>query len=114
MIKVNLNEDTVLDMLIDRLDFWHPDQEIVDLYKQMYKNYIDGGIFECMEEFDPICIVDNDYINYCRVIEEGEEDYNEIKSIYEKEGCCDISCETSFGFIEATNEDKTLFLVRRK
>ena len=113
LINIKMEAEEVVDMLVNRLvDYWKPEQDVVELFAKMYENYAENGTFENMEEFDPMDIVDNDYVNYCEIIEEGDEDYEKIKSLYEKDGCCDISCETSYGFIEATNEDLTKFLVR--
>ena len=57
-------------------------------------------------------IVDNDYINYCDVISPDDDDYAELKALYDENGCGDISCEFSGGynFIEA--EYDGYFLVR--
>lgn len=111
MIKVTIDEGMALDMLMERVEHWTEDSDVIRLYEQMYEQYIDCGAFEC-SEFDVMAIVDNDYINYCDVVEEGDDDYDEIKSLYDENGCTDISCETNgrYGFIEA--EYNGLFLIR--
>lgn len=112
MINVKLDEENAIDMLINRLvEFWNPAKEVIQLFTKMYENYVYGGGFGDME-FNPRVIVDNDYINWCKVIHKGDDDYKIVKSIYKKEGCCDVSCETIYGFIEAANEDGTVFLMR--
>lgn len=114
MIIVKLDEDKAIDMLIDRLkSFWNPSQEVVELFLTMYENYIYNGCFSDIE-FDPMAIVDNDYVNSCVVIKEGDEDFETVKSIYKKEGCTDVSCETIYGCIEAVNENNCTFLMRRR
>ena len=113
MLNIQIDEDTALEMLTNRVRVWR-DGEIAELFDKMYENYIDSGVFEGAE-FDPMVIVDNDVVNYCQVIEEGDSEFEEIKSLYKKNGgCCDISCETNYSYIEAVNddEDPTLFLVR--
>jgi hypothetical protein len=79
----------------------------------MYDNYIESGVFDS-GEFDVMQIVDNDYINWCNVISEGDEEYNGIKEIYDRDGLGDISCEEDlnggYSFIEA--EYDGCFLVR--
>lgn len=114
MITVKLNEENAIDMLISRLvDFWKPAEEVIQLFTKMYESYVYDSGFGDME-FSPRVIVDNDYINWCKVIHEDDDDYDIVKSIYEKEGCCDVSYETIYGFIEAANEDGTVFLMRRR
>lgn len=112
MISVNLEEENAIDMLINRLvEFWNPAQEVIELFTKMYENYVySGGFGET--EFNPRIIVDNDYVNWCKVIYESDDDYEKVKSIYEKDGCCDVSCETRYGYIEAANKDGTIFLMR--
>lgn len=117
MIKINVNEDIVLDLLMKRFcEFTKvkEDTEEYKLFEKMYQNNINNGVFESMDEFDPMVIVDNDWVNYCKVIDDDEEDYDKVKELYEKNGCCDISCETCYSFVEAANGDETLFLVRYK
>ena len=113
MINVKLDEDTALNLLTDRVRAWRSG-EVAELFDKMYENYIDSGVFEGAE-FDPMVIVDNDVVNYCHVIEEGDSDFEKIKNLYkENGGLCDISCESNYSYIEAVNddEDPTLFLVR--
>ena len=111
---VNIDDDTALNLLLDRLSHWTDDAITHELYRAMYENYIDGGVFENME-FDVMQIVDNDYINYCDVISPGDDEYTGIKLLYDLQGLGDISCEKyeyniSYNFIEA--EYKGHFLVR--
>lgn len=75
----------------------------------MYENYVYSGCFDG-GEFDVMVIVDNDYINYCSVISEGDEEYEDIKQLYDENGLTDISCESNWSFIEA--EYNGSFLVR--
>ena len=109
---VQIDNDTALDLLIDRLQQWTDDTEIVKLYEQMYENYIESGAFDG-GELNVSLIVDNDWVNYCTVIEAGDDCYKDIKQLYEMNGLGDISCEDNNGgysFIEA--EYNGLFLVR--
>lgn len=111
MIKVMIDEGTALDMLMERVEYWTEDTDTIKLFEQMYENYLDCGVFECVE-FDVMQIVDNDYINYCDVVTPSDDDYEELKALYDENGCGDISCEFSGGynFIEA--EYNGFFLVR--
>ena len=109
---VNIDNDTALEMLLNRLRFWTDDDDVIALYEKMYENYIDSGCFDS-REFDIMTIVDNDYINYCYVISPGDDCYEDIKAIYDREGITDISCEEKnhgYNFIEA--EYNGYFLVR--
>lgn len=112
MINIKLKEEYIINLLINRLvEKWNPSEEVVKLFEKMYTNCVYGGGFSDME-FNIDFIVDNDYVNYCQVIKKGDDDYKKIKAIYKKEGCCDISGKTKYSFIEASNEDSTVFLVR--
>lgn len=101
---VNIDNDKAVDMLLERLSYWTDDETTHKLYESMYENSVYGGVFDG-EEFDIMYIVDNDYVNWCEVVSEGEEAYEDIKQLYEQEGLTDISCEHElnhgFSFIEA-------------
>lgn len=111
MIKILVDENDLLDALVDRVSYWTDDEDIIKLYEAMYTSYIDGCVFENME-VNIMQIVDNDYINYCDVIGPDDDDYDEIKKLYDENGCSDISCEYNGGynFIEA--EYNGYFLLR--
>ena len=112
MITIKINEDEFLEMLMERVKFWTDDKTTLNLFEDMYQSYIDGGVFEG-SELDISVIVDNDYVNYCRVVEEGEEDFEQIKKVYGEQGLGDCSCEDCIGnFIEAVNSNETAFLIR--
>ena len=110
---VEIDNDTALDMLMDRLNHWTDDPDVHRLYESMYENYIDGGCFEG-GEFDVMAIVDNDYVNWCTVMSEGEDGYENIKKLYDEQGLGDISCEDDlncgYSYIEA--EYNGYFLLR--
>ncbi len=110
---VNIDNDTALEMLLDRLEYWTSDHTTYRLYEAMYESYIDGGVFDG-GEFNVMSIVDNDYVNWCTVISEGDEAYEDIKKLYDEQGITDISCERGlnhgYSFIEAEYEGN--FLVR--
>lgn len=113
-VNVRVDSDVLLDMLVDRLDFWTSlDDEDKELFSQMYENNINGGLFEGAE-FSVMHIVDNDVVNWCSVLHKDElskEDFNKLKKLYD-EGERDVSCESfeygNIGFIEAMREDRIL------
>ena len=110
---VNIDNGTAVDMLLERLEHWTDDVTVYRLYEAMYERYVDSGVFDG-GDFDVRVIVDNDYVNWCDVICEGDEIYEDIKKLYDEQGCGDISCEDElnhgYGYIEAEYDD--CFLVR--
>lgn len=116
MVMVNIDNDTLVDMLIDRLKVWTQDNETISLYRKMYDNYCDSGVFDG-SELDVNNIVDNDYVNYCNTVEKSEKDFKKLLKLYKK-GDCDVSCESfkdyTMSYIEAIDDDEnpTCFLIR--
>ena len=117
MVTVQIDEDDLLEMLMERVAVWTNDTEVRDLYEEMYSSYVNGGCFEGAE-LNIMSIVDNDYVNYCSTIckeDCSEADWKKLVELYE-EGNRDISCEKfediSYDFIEAMNEDRTMALMR--
>jgi hypothetical protein len=114
MITVKIENGTALDMLVDRVEFWTDNADVIELYRKMYDNYIEGGCFDGID-FNIMVIVDNDYINYCRIYTEGDDEFEELLAVYKEQGIGDCSCELSFcSFIEAVDNDEEpkIFLVR--
>ena len=113
MITIKIEESKAVDLLLERLSYWTDDETTHKLYEAMYESYAYGGCFDG-GEFNVMEIVDNDYVNWCDVISEGDEAYENIKELYEREGITDISCEhdlnCGYSFIEA--EYNGSFLVR--
>lgn len=111
MINVQIDESDALDLLVERVEFWTEDCDVIDLFNQMYTSYLDSGVFEAVD-FDVMNIVDNDYINWCSVIDDSDPHFEEIMQAAIN-GDRDISCEDlGYSYIEAFNEDKGLILVR--
>ena len=109
-INMKVEKDDVIDLLVNRVRFWTDNEDVVDLFRQMYENYVEEGVFD---ELNVNLIVDNDYVNNCGVIEKGDEEFEKVQELA-KQCCYDISCETDcYGFIESYNEDYSLILVRQ-
>lgn len=107
---VKVDESMLVEMLMERVEYWTTDWVTIALFRQMYESYVYGGCFEGME-LDIPQIVDNDYINNCTVIGEGDEGYEELLRVYEEQGLGDCSCEgVGYDYIEAYESDT--FLVR--
>ena len=98
MINVKIHETTLLNLLMDRLEYWTTDTNVLELYKNYLKELIDCGYFEGEELYVDL-IVDNLYINDTAVTDrEGlSQQYNIDVYDYDK--------------ILASDEDNNLYLV---
>ena len=98
MVTVTVNKNTLLEMLLDRLEYWTSDEDVIALYRNYYEKLIDCGCFEGCE-LDIMSVVDNDYLNNLIVL--NKEDFED----YGVEGFEDDK-------IEAFNKEQNLYLVR--
>lgn len=98
MVTVKIDEDTLLEMLLDRLKYWTSDNSVIKLYIDYYKGLIYSRCFEGCT-LDIMNIVDNDYINNLTTI--SKEDFEQwgIESEIDDK-------------IVAFNEEKDLYLIR--
>ncbi len=117
LVKIKINKYILLDMLNNRLDCWFKNEENSEkkksLFLDMYKKSIDDGVFESVE-FNVLNIVDNDVINWCRVLEKDSisDEWERLENLY-KSGERDVSYEdfdTNFkiNFIESMNDNMIL------
>lgn len=67
MVTVTIDEDTLLEMLLNRLKFWTSDESVINLYRDYYERFIYPGCFEGCT-LDIMSIVDNDYLNNLEAI----------------------------------------------
>lgn len=117
-VTIKMYKYDLLDMLIERVKVWNDEPEVVELYEKMYESLLDSGAFE-YAEFNVNVIVDNDIVNYCKVIAEEEypEDFKKLLALHDA-GEYDISCEEFEevypGFIEAVSDDRTMMLIRNR
>ena len=115
MVTVKIKENDLLEMLMDRVEQWNNTTTALNLYEKMYESEIEAGCFEGAE-IDVNLIVDNDVINYCNIIEEGDSEFSSILQLYKEQGLGDISMamESHYNFIEAVDDEKNpkAFLVR--
>ncbi len=109
-MKIIIPDYDVIELFENRLKYWTKNREIIELYKRMYLNLLEIGCFE--EEIDLYDIVDNDYVNYCKVIFESDEEYETIKYAYLNYDY-DVSEITPYNCIEAASDDLKMFLVRK-
>lgn len=98
MVTVKVDEDTLLEMLLDRLEFWTSDEDEINLYRDYYEGLVYSGYFEGWN-VDIMMVVDNDYINNLAAIR--KEDFEQW----------DIESEVGYRIV-AFNEEKDLYLIR--
>ena len=98
MVTVTINENTLLEMLLDRLEFWTSNTSVINLYRDYYEGLVYSGCFEGCT-LDIMSVVDNDYINYLTTI--SKEDFEQwgIESEMDDK-------------IVAFNEEEDLYLIR--
>lgn len=64
----------LLDCLMNRLqEYWNvqPEEIAYKLYEEYYTRCLDDGLFT-LEDFDPMVIVDNDWVNWLSVMTDEE------------------------------------------
>ena len=98
MITVTIDEDKLLGMLLDRVEYWTSDEDVIDLYRDYYEKLIDAGCFEGCE-LNIMSVVDNDYTNNLIVLNKEDFDDYRVESFEDDK-------------IEAFNEEQNLYLVR--
>ena len=98
MINVKIHETTLLNLFMNRLEYWITNADVLKLYENYLKDLIDSGCFEGAELYVDI-IIDNLYINDTAVTnKEGlTEEYDIEVDDYDR--------------ILASDEDKNLYLV---
>ena len=62
MINMKINETTLLNLFMNRLEYWTTNANVLELYRSYLEELIDCGYFEGAELYVDI-IVDNLYIN---------------------------------------------------
>lgn len=97
MINVNIDETTLLNLFMDRLEYWTSDDDVLALYESYLKSLIDCGCFE-NNELDISLIIDNLYINDTTIMDKEMLDDNDIE-VNDSEK------------VLAKSEDKDLYLV---
>ena len=97
MINVKINELTLLNLFMNRLEYWTSDDDVLKLYENYLKSLIDSGCFE-NSELDINSIIDNLYINDTTIMDKEMLDDNDIEV-------------NDSDKVLAKNEDKDLYLV---
>lgn len=104
MITVQIDETTLLDMLVDRVEYWTDNRDIIKLYQEYYNNLIESGCFEG-SVLDIAVIVDNDWVNYTQVVTADE-----LKSQYNID--VNSADDNYHDRILESNSEKDLYLVQ--
>lgn len=97
MINVQINETTLLNLFMNRLEYWITNAEVLEVYEDYLKELIDSECFDG-SELDINLIIDNLYINDTTIMDRKMLDNN------------DIEVDDSEKVL-AKNEDKDLYLV---
>lgn len=98
MITVKIDEDILLEMLLDRVEYWISDKDIINLYRDYYEELINSGCFED-HELNVMNIVDNDYVNNLETISKEDFEQWNIEDVTDDK-------------IVASNEAEDLYLIR--
>ena len=77
MINVQIDEETLLDLLMQRMEYWTSDTHILSLYEQYLKDLIYGGCFDGAN-LDIYVLVDNLYINDTQIMDKEDLKNNDI------------------------------------
>ena len=98
MITITIDEDTLLEMLLNRVEYWTSDETTIDLYRDYYEELVYSGYFEGYD-LDIMSIVDDDYVNNLTTI--SKEDFEQWN----------IESEVDDSIV-AFNKEKDLYLIR--
>ena len=97
MINVKINETTLLNLFMNRLECWTSDTDVLGLYEDYLGELIDSGCFDGTE-LDIDMFVDNLYINDTNIMDK--------EMLYDN----DIEVDDREKVL-AKNEDNDLYLV---
>ena len=78
MINVQIDETSLLNLFMNRLEYWTTNADVLELYEDYLKELINGGCFDGAE-IDISLIIDNLYINDTTIMSRGMLDYNDIE-----------------------------------
>ena len=84
MINVRIDKYDLLELLLDRVDFWNKDTDVKKLYEVYYSELIDNGCFNGAE-LDIKFIVDNDYVNNYEIYDSIDDIMRDFNASEEEE-----------------------------
>lgn len=84
---IEVNENTFLNLIEDKIRYWENDDVIVELYRNMYSNRLDNGFYDEDTQFNLNSVVDNDITNYTDIIDKEDypEDFQLLLESYESD-----------------------------
>ena len=71
MINVQIDEVDLLNLLMDRMEYWTQDEKVLNLYEEHLRELIDNGCFEGVQ-LDIKYLIDNLYVNDTTILSEEE------------------------------------------
>lgn len=77
MINVQVDEEQLLDLLMQRMEYWTKNANVLSLYEEYLRNLIDWGCFEGTN-LDVSMLVDNLYINDTQIMDKEDSKNNDI------------------------------------
>ena len=77
MINVQVDEENLLDLLMQRMEYWTKDANTLNLYEQYLKDLIDGGCFEGAN-LDISLLIDNLYVNDTLIMDKKDLENNDV------------------------------------
>ena len=77
MVNLQIDEDDLLGLLVDRLEYWTTDPNILNLYESYLKDLIDGGCFEDAN-LDVSILIDDLYVNDTQIMDKEDLKNNDI------------------------------------
>lgn len=77
MINVQIDEEQLLDLLMQRIEYWTKDTHILTLYEQYLKDLIYKGYFEGAN-LDINLLIDNLYVNNTSIMNKEDLKNNDI------------------------------------
>ena len=79
MITVQIDEDYVIELLMNRVKTWTDDEDTIELFEQYYDNMVYNGCYDG-STLDVMAIVDNDYVNNTSIV--TCEEYTKARNEY--------------------------------
>lgn len=82
LYTVTINEETFLNLIRKRLEFWTDEKSFIDIYMKMYKQDVNDGMFNNVN-ININEMVDNDWVNEYSIYEPSNSEYNELYENYD-------------------------------
>ena len=109
MVSILVENEVLLNALMEQVEFWTDEEDVIKLFKKMYEEQIEEGLFND-DVFNAEDIVEEDMFGdeRCRVMYPDDKDYKKV--VYTWNELEEAETDNRI-YIEA--EDNGLYLVRR-